>query len=137
MRCLAIVVSLLLVACGSELDAPVDSNSPTSTSLPADPFPDDAGQLFVDSTDILLMESFPVQVALKVTGSLPTPCHTPVWDVKDDGSTIAVRLGSVADGDAACIQVLEPVELSIPLGSFESGSRVITLNGEEIGDFEI
>lgn len=136
-RWLAVAVLFLLVACGTTPDAPDDSNSPTSTPPTAGAFPDNAGQLFVDSTDIVLMESFPVQVALRVTGSLPTPCHTPVWDVNDDGSTIAVRLGSITDGDAACIQVLEPVELSIPLGSFESGSRIVTLNGEEIGDFEV
>lgn len=83
------------------------------------------------------MESFPVQVALKVTGSAPTPCHRAVWEVNDDGSTIEVTLGSVADIDTECAQVLAPVELSIPLGSVESGSRVVTINGERIGDFEI
>jgi hypothetical protein len=36
-----------------------------------------------------------------------------------------------------CVQVLEPFELSIPLGDFESGSRSVTLNGEPAGDFEI
>jgi hypothetical protein len=32
---------------------------------------------------------------------------------------------------------LEPFDVSIPLGDFESGTRVVTLNGDEIGDFEI
>jgi hypothetical protein len=30
-----------------------------------------------------------------------------------------------------------PTELSVPLGSFESGRRSVILNGEEVGDFEI
>jgi hypothetical protein len=83
------------------------------------------------------MEGFPVQVALQVTGNLPTPCHRPVWDVEDDGTTMAVRLVSVTEPDVLCAQVLEPFDITIPLGDFESGTRVVTLNGEEIGDFDI
>ncbi|MEX0698433.1 MAG: hypothetical protein WD354_01750, partial [Acidimicrobiia bacterium] len=90
-----------------------------------------------ETTDILLMESFPVQVALRVTGNLPTPCHQPVWETDDDGTTIAVTLASTSEPDALCAQVLEPFEMSISLGEFESGSRVVTLNGDEIGDFDI
>jgi hypothetical protein len=130
-------LAVLLSACGGGADQPVDPTTPTtSTTAPAE-IPDDAGPVFVDTTDILLMESFPVQVALHVTGSLPTPCHQPVWEVEDDGSTIAVRLASVIEPDVICAQVLEPFDVSIPLGDFESGTRVVTLNGDEIGDFEI
>jgi hypothetical protein len=127
-----LTIALLIVACGNGVGP-----SSTSQPPPAGSIPEGAGPLFVDSTDILLMESFPVQVALRVTGSLPTPCHRPVWEVHDDGSTVAVTLASVADLGQVCVQVLEPVELSIPLGTFESGSREVTLNGEPVGKFEI
>jgi hypothetical protein len=128
---------VLISACGGGADQPTDSTIPTpSTTTPA-PIPDDADPVFVETTDILLMESFPVQVALQVTGNLPTPCHRPVWDVEDDGTTMAVRLESVTEPDVLCAQVLEPFDISIPLGDFESGTRVVTLNGEEIGDFDI
>jgi hypothetical protein len=130
-------LAVLLSACGGGADQPVDSTTPTTSTTAPPEIPDDAGPVFVDTTDILLMESFPVQVALHVTGSLPTPCHQPVWEVEDDGSTIAVRLASVIEPDVICAQVLEPFDVSIPLGDFESGTRVVTLNGDEIGDFEI
>lgn len=123
---------LLIAACGNA-EGPGTTSPPPSTGSIAE----DAGPVYVDSTDILLMESFPVQVALRVTGSLPTPCHQPVWEVHDDGATIAVTLASVADPGEVCIQVLEPFELSIPLGAFESGARAVTLNGEPVGEFEI
>ncbi len=132
-----ILLAVLLSACGGGADEPVDSTTATTPTTAPLEIPDDAGPVFVETTDILLMESFPVQVALHVTGNLPTPCHQAVWEVEDDGTTIAVRLASVTDPDVFCAQVLEPFDISIPLGDFESGARVVTLNSEEIGDFEI
>lgn len=128
---LALALTVLLAACGDT------ANETTTTSAPGDVIPDDAGPVFVETTDILLMESFPVQVALRVTGSLPTPCHRAVWEVSDNGTTIAVTLASITEPDAMCAQVLEPFDMSIPLGDFESGARVVTLNGDEIGNFDI
>ena len=89
--------------------------------------------VFVDSTDILYLESFPVQVRLVVSGSVATPCHEPVWnvDAADDG--ITVRLWSEADADAMCASVLTPFEVSIPLGSFETADLPVSLNGEDVG----
>lgn len=129
---LLLAITLFITGCGGGADDPIDSTTPTPSTIP-----DDAGPVFVETTDILLMESFPVQVALRVTGNLPTPCHQAVWEVDDDGTTIAVTLASTSEPDALCAQVLEPFEMSIPLGEFESGSRVVTLNGDEIGDFDI
>lgn len=133
---LALILALLISACGVSPDDPTTPGSTPPTGGPGS-VPADASPVFVDSTDILLLESFPVQVMLEVVGSVPTPCHGAVWDVEDDGSTIDVTLGSVADPGTQCAQVLSPIDLSIPLGSFESGGRTVTLNGEPIGDFEI
>ena len=33
------------------------------------------GAVYIDTADLLIMESYPVQVALHITGNLPTPCH--------------------------------------------------------------
>ena len=132
-----VALALITSACATSPDDPVDpGGQPPPTTGPTE-IPDDASQFFVDSTDVLLMESFPVQVALRVTGNLPSPCHQPVWEVEDDGEAIHVTLASVADTDGACAQVLVPTELSVPLGSFESGARTVILNREEVGDFEI
>jgi hypothetical protein len=132
-----VCLALLAIACADSPEQPVDSNGkPPVTTGPLQ-IPEGAGPFFIDSTDILLMESFPVQVALRVNGNLPSPCHQPVWEVEDDGEAIHVTLATVADADTACTQVLVPTELSIPLGSFESGARTVFLNGEEVGDFEI
>ncbi len=93
------------------------------------------GPVFVDSTDILYLESFPVQVRLVVRGSLPTPCHEIRWEVEDSGPEVDVRLWSEALPGLVCAQVLEPFEISVPLG--ESSGKAVFLNGEAIGRLSI
>jgi hypothetical protein len=132
-----LLVSLLVVGCTTFGDAPTTPSNTPPTTVPGGTVPADASPVFVDSTDMLLRESFPVQVVLKVAGNLPTPCHEPVWEVEDDGTTISVILGSLADPDVVCIQVLEPFEVFITLGAFESGAREVVLNGEKVGEFSI
>jgi hypothetical protein len=60
-----------------------------------------------------------------------------VWEVEDQGDAIQVSLWSEADPELACAQVLEPFEISIPLGSFESSASPVSLNGEQIGRLAI
>jgi hypothetical protein len=91
----------------------------------------------IDSTQILQLESYPVQVVLEVVGQLPDPCHQAVWSVSDpdpDGR-IDVELHSEAPLGLDCIQVLQPMTLRIPIGSFKSGSYVVWLNGDKVGNF--
>lgn len=124
---LAVLVSL--TAWGT---AALGSSSPEPTP------PRDAGApVYVDSVDILYLESHPVQASLHVSGSLPTPCHEAVWEVQDLGDSIDVRLWSEADTESMCITVLEPVEISIPLGSFESADLPVLLDGEVVGQLHI
>lgn len=124
-----VAVALLMTACaGADVGTPE-----TSTTVAGGV----EGPVFIDATEILYLESFPVQVRLVVRGSLPTPCHEAVWQVDDLGATIDVRLWSSAPLGQDCVQVLEPFEVSIPLGSFETSTSAVVLNGEEIGRLEL
>lgn len=93
--------------------------------------------VYVDSTDILYLESFPVQVVLQVDGALPTPCHEAAWDITETETSVDVTLWSTSDSDSICATVLEPVQLAIPLGSYESADLDVSLNGEDVGRIEI
>ena len=95
------------------------------------------GPVYVDSSEILYLESYPVQVQLLVKGSLPTPCHEVVSEVQDLGDSIDVLLWSISGPDMICAAVLEPFESVIPLGSFEIADLPVYLNGEEVGRIEI
>lgn len=129
LRWLVVLPTFLLSACAGVDPGP----GPAVTTAPSGT----EGPVFVDTTDILQLESFPVQVRMVVKGSLPTPCHEARWEVDDGGAALRVRLWSSAPLGQDCAQVLEPFEASIPLGSFASGTRIVLLNGEEVGRFTI
>lgn len=93
--------------------------------------------VYVDGTEILYLESFPVQVQLLVDGALPTPCHEPAWEVADGETSVDVTLWSTSDPELLCASVLEPVQLLIPLGSYESADLDVTLDGEIVGRIEL
>lgn len=95
------------------------------------------GPVFVDSTEILYLESFPVQARLVVLGSLPTPCHGVRWEVENSGRGIDVTLWSEILLGQDCAAVLEPFEVSIPLGAFDSATSPVSLNGEPVGRLSI
>jgi len=131
MLALLCAAGVVLTACAPAETGPGDNPTTTATSGGID------GPVFTESTEILYLESFPVQVRLVVRGSLPTPCHEAVWEVDDLGTIIEVRLWSSVLLGQDCAQVLEPFEVSISLGLFETSTSVVVLNGEEIGRLEL
>jgi inhibitor of cysteine peptidase len=141
---LILAASILITGCARTLEPTPPPEAPVSSdnevSMPSETEPGGVrGPVYVDSTELLMLESYPVKVRLQVSGALPTPCHALQWEVMDpdpDGR-IEVVLFSLADPELACIQVLEPFETSIPLGAFESGSYTVYLNGEGVGEFEL
>jgi hypothetical protein len=96
------------------------------------------GEAFIDEASLLIRESFPPQIALSIRGSLPTPCHELRAEIEppDPENKIEVDLYSVVDPDTICVQVLEPFEEQIELGTFPSGHYTVWVNGEQIGEFD-
>lgn len=132
-----------ITACGPVTEQPVSSNEqPTSQTGDFIPSPADSnplrGNVFLDSTELLTMESYPLQFMLVLKGSLPTPCHKLRVAVNppDTQNKIVVDVYSVADPIAICVQMLEPFEESFPLGSFPAGHYTLWVNGEQISEFD-
>jgi len=46
-----------------------------------------------------------------------------------------VEVYSLVQPDQVCIQVLEPFDVNVPLGSYVAGSYTVVINGEEMGEF--
>ena len=121
-----------------------DLSIENSTPIPNQysPKPDDdqkiRGPFFIDTSNLNIMESYPIQVSLSVQGSLPTPCHEFRVEVSqpDDNNQIQVDVYSVLDPEKICAQVVTPFEFTIPMGSFPSGSYSVLINGNLIGEFD-
>ncbi len=96
------------------------------------------GQAFVDTADIVTAESFPPQFFLALSGSLPTPCHQlRVKVIPPAGQNrIQVEVYSVADPDQVCIQVLEPFNVNVRLGTFSPGKYEVWVNNQPVGEIE-
>ena len=96
------------------------------------------GNVFIEHSEVLVMESFPVQIALVLNGDLPTPCNQlrVVANPPDEGNRIQVEVYSVIDPAETCIQTLEPFEANIGFGSFPSGHYSVWVNGELVGEFD-
>jgi hypothetical protein len=90
-------------------------------------------------TDIVLLETFPVQVRLVVEGELPNPCSRLGWYVKpgDDQGRIEVALYADQATDAACIQTVVPFSEIIPIGAFEQGTFVVLVNDQQLEEFTL
>ena len=147
----SIGMMFMLSACAAAVEA--DPNSPVVSPTegagetraqvnPYQPLESDAalqrGEAFVDSTEVLVLEIYPVQINLVLSGNLPTPCHQLRIAVNqpDDANRILVEVYSVADPEQVCIQMLQPFEITYSLGSFPSGSYTVLVNGAEVGQFD-
>jgi inhibitor of cysteine peptidase len=116
---------LLLAACGQQPDSSInDPNQPVSsedTPVPAEGQPD--GEVvrkenaIVEKMDILIMESFPLQVSVHVEGQTRDGCTTvdKTWAEKTDENTFEVHIETVRPKDAMCTEALVPFEENVPL----------------------
>ena len=98
------------------------------------------GNVFLDleGSEILVMESAPVQVNVLLKGDLPDPCHelrvVPTTD--EAAKRVDLEVYSLTKKGGACITVLQSFEATIMLGSFTGGTYEVFANGEKLGEFD-
>jgi hypothetical protein len=109
---------------------------------PYSPQPGDSnltrGNVFIENSELLIMESYPIQVALVMKGELPTPCNQlrVVVNPTNNKNRILVEVYSVIDTSQICAQVTDPFEANVALGSFQGGHYTVWVNGEMAGEFD-
>ena len=122
---------------------PVDSmptNEPGTNPLAPQPGDVDLtrGNVYIDEASLIIRESFPPQISLALAGNLPTPCNQlrVAISAPDSENKINAEVYSVMDPDQVCIEVLEPFEEQIDLGTFPTGHYSVWVNGELTGEFD-
>lgn len=149
-----LIIMLLLASCAplpeitpgpntAVTSSPVDTMPTNEPSThPFAPQPGDTdftrGAVFINEANLIIRESFPPQISLTLTGDLPTPCNQlrAVINPPDPENKIMVDVYSVVDPNQVCIQVLEPFEVSIDLGTFSNGRYTVWVNDELAGEFD-
>jgi hypothetical protein len=111
--------ALPLVACGA------GAESPTGTR--------ETDRLSVESVEVRILESFPVQVSAQVKGYLRDGCESLAGTTQArSGNTITVTIATAREASRSCIQAIAPVEENVRLdGAFPSGTYVVRVNGIE------
>ncbi|MDY6893672.1 MAG: hypothetical protein SVO26_08195 [Chloroflexota bacterium] len=89
-------------------------------------------QATVDSIEILLLESFPLQVNVVARGNLPDSCTT-IHEItrERDGNTFQVTITTTRPADLSCAQVLVPFEevISLDVLGLPAGIYTVNVNG--------
>jgi hypothetical protein len=90
----------------------------------------------ISESELLVQESAPAQYTLFLSGTLPTPCHQLRVNVfePNDKDQIKVEVYSLVDPAEICIQVLEPFEVNVPLGTYSSGTYELLVNDQLVGE---
>jgi hypothetical protein len=120
---------------------PLREGAATPGARPWQPLPSDAGMargsVFIDDMALNMLESMPVQVELRLIGSLPTPCHHLRVDVSEPNAKnrIDVEVYSLTDPNLMCIQVLHEFDESFTLGTYPVGTYSVYVNGQLAGEF--
>ncbi|MGF1507690.1 MAG: hypothetical protein ACFB51_21560 [Anaerolineae bacterium] len=146
---LALIIMLLLAAaCGpASAVEPLPTEDPTEAAAPDQQEPSEgdenggqtdsesemiSGEPIIDSGEATILESFPVQVTVIVTGSLQDGCTTidtvevePLEDM-----TFDVNITTVRPADAVCTEALVPFEetISLPVEGLEAGEYTVEVN---------
>lgn len=131
-----VAIVVLMAACQQ---APTETAAPTEaaeatiapTESPAVLAPE-RGQATVDSIQVLVMESFPVQVSVVARGELPDSC-TQIDEVftQQEDELFRVVITTFRPQDAICTQALVPFEQSIALDveGLPAGAYTVSVNG--------
>ena len=89
----------------------------------------------VESADVLIMESFPVQVSVAVSGNKSVPCVELLpAAVARQGSVFTIILAETVLGPAeSCIAVLEPFQTNVSLDvlGLSAGTYTVRVNSLE------
>jgi hypothetical protein len=87
----------------------------------------------IDTVQIAILESFPVQVNVNVTGNKSVPCVellTPAISRKDN-LFVVVLAETLLGPEASCIAMIDPFEISFPLdiSGLPAGTYTVRVNG--------
>jgi hypothetical protein len=116
---LIILVALVLAACGT-----TGGTGGTGGQT---------GTMQVDSVEVRIAESYPVQVFANIKGTLGDGC-TSLGETRQsrNGSTIEVTITTNHSGADACTQIAQLVDQDIQLeGEFPAGTYTVRVNGVE------
>jgi inhibitor of cysteine peptidase len=125
-------VAIVLVSCNSAEEEP-ESAEPTSAAISST----ESYEAPVDGVEILVMESFPVQINVIASGTLPDGCSTIDPDIvqTQQDTTFNVTINAVRPVDVVCTAEAAPFQeiISLDVDGLPAGSYAVDVNGATAG----
>lgn len=98
-----------------------------------------SGTAVVETIQVIMLESFPVQVHVAVQGYLPDSC-TEINEIETEkeGNSFNISVSTRRPKDTVCAQVIVPFNRTIPLDvqGLKAGNYTVNVNGVK-GSFEL
>ena len=118
-----LLIALFISLMGVSQTPPPPPGAPPSSGASRVP-------LVIENVEVQVMESYPMQIALHVTGYQQDGCQTPIQvEQRRDGNTVHVRIYRQMDPAAICPAVIVPYDATIQLeGGFENGTYTFLVN---------
>jgi inhibitor of cysteine peptidase len=129
---LLLIAAVMLTACGAQpTDTPPVGETPSGGTL--------HGEAVVETIDVLILESFPVQVNVVAHGYLPDGC-TEIDEIRTErtGQAFQIDITTARPADAMCTEAIVPFEETISLDVYglPAGTYTVDVNGIT-GTFEL
>lgn len=122
---LLVALSLLLSACTVSVVQPAATPKPRSGGVIS-------GLALVESVEIMMLESFPVQVRVVAKGNLPDGCTKidQIIQARQE-NTFEIKITTTRPADAVCTLALVPFEENVALDvvGLKAGVYLVTVNG--------
>lgn len=120
---LLLLLAVLFAACqpDSLTPPPEEPVSSDDTPMPSQTPPGDDVRIeenaIVEEVDILMLESFPLQVNVNIKGQFRDGCTSlhDSWAEQTDETTFVVHIQTTRPADAMCTEALVPFEVNVPL----------------------
>jgi hypothetical protein len=112
----------------------VDAETPVSDAPNSD-----TGEAIVETVEVRILESFPVQVQAVLSGQLPDACaFVETVDVLVEGNTFYVTMTVARHPNMRCAQVLTPFAQIVPLTTADLAAGDYTVQaGAVVAEFEL
>lgn len=128
---LVLLIVTALAACSliNPQDEPTETPSPTE---PADDPGTVTGEANVESIEVLILESFPVQVNVIASGALPDGCTSLIDPTpRREGNTFVINLATTRVEEEVCTQATVPFDKVVPLDveGLAAGTYTVSMNG--------
>jgi inhibitor of cysteine peptidase len=130
------IAAVVVGACGAQPTEAPPATPPGAQTPSGDTI---QGEAIVDEIDILILESFPVQVNVVARGNLPDGCTEIDEIIRElEEQTFNVTITTARPADAMCTEALVPFEetFSLDVYGLPAGVYTVDVNGVT-GTFEL